>query len=436
MQLHYKFILSIFFITTLNTFAQQKKIMPGANRVSAYLPLLKGKRVAIFANQTSVVGNTHLVDTLLALGIKVVVIFGPEHGFRGTADAGEKVNNKVDTKTKIPIISLYGSHKKPTPEDISNVDILLYDIQDVGIRFYTYISSLEYYMEAAFENRKELIILDRPNPNGYYVDGPVLEKEYKSFVGMQPIPIVYGLTVAEYAYMLAMQTYEGSTGIGLSINPSNIQIMIDGKPLQNTAIDYLVAPKGGAFPFKLHLITCNNYTHASKYLLPVAPSPNLRLMQGIYCYPSTCFFEGTVLSEGRGTPTPFQLWGHPGYSNNKKLITFTPQPNTGAKSSKLYGQLCYGWQIKGNTTQVLKTLNNQIQLSYLLNAYSLFTDKANFFIAPTGANKDAYFFDKLAGNNTLRLQIIAGKSEADIKKSWQPKQEEYKAIRKKYLLYE
>ena len=252
-------------------------IITGAERMEAYIPMLKGKAVAVFANQTSLVNNTQLVDTLIKRGIKVAKIFGPEHGFRGTADAGEEVNNAVDKKTGIPVISLYGDHKKPTKADLEGVDVLIFDIQDVGVRFYTFISSLQYYMEAALENHTPLLILDRPNPNGFYVDGPVLDPAFKSFVGMQPIPIVYGMTVGEYALMLAGENW---------LSPEANKINAYNVTTQPTADT----------PFHVQVIKCNNYDHESKYILPVAPSPNLREMQSIYLYPSTCFFEGTVLS--------------------------------------------------------------------------------------------------------------------------------------------
>ena len=256
----------------------QKRIIPGAERMDQYLPLLKGKTVAIFANPTSVVGHTLLVDTLLKRGIKVVRIFGPEHGFRGNADAGEKVGNAIDKETGIEVISLYGKHNKPTAEDLKGVDIMLFDIQDVGVRFYTYISSMQRYIEAAFENSIPLIILDRPNPNGFYVDGPVLDPKYKSFVGMQPIPIVYGLTLGEYAMMMA-----GEKWLSDSANKKYAYYEHSKKTIDS--------------PFHLLVIKNLNYDHNSKYILPVKPSPNLPDIHSVYLYPSTCFFEGTTLSE-------------------------------------------------------------------------------------------------------------------------------------------
>ena len=382
-------------------------VVPGAERMEIYLPLLKGKSVAVFANQTSIVKNTNLIDTLIKRGIKVVKIFGPEHGFRGTADAGEEVNNAVDKKTGVPIVSLYGDHKKPIAVDLKGVDVLLFDIQDVGVRFYTFISSLQYYMESALENHIPLLILDRPNPNGFYVDGPVLDMKFKSFIGMQPIPIVYGMTIGEYALMLAGEKWLSPQAN--KINSYNIAI----KPTVDT-------------PFHIQIIKCANYNHDSKYILPVAPSPNLREMQSIYLYPSTCFFEGTILSEGRGTDKPFQIYGHP--SLPKNLYAFIPKPNAGAKSSKCFHQQCYGYNLNGSNEQILKTLNGKIELKYLLEAYKLFPGKDSFFLKNE-------FINKLAGNDVLKQQIIQGKSAAEIRTSWEPALSDFKKIRKKYLLY-
>ena len=376
-------------------------IIPGAERMETYLPFLKGKSVAIFANQTSMVKNSHLVDTLIKCGIKVVKIFGPEHGFRGEADAGEQLGDGNNKKTGIPVISLYGKHKKPTPEDLSNVDILVFDIQDVGVRFYTFISSLEYYLEAALENHIPLIILDRPNPNGFYVDGPVLDRKFKSFIGMQPIPVVYGMTVGEYASMLVGEKWLSPEANTSYANPSN-----------NV--------------FQLKVIQCKNYDHNSKYILPIAPSPNLKTMQAIYLYPSTCFFEGTVLSEGRGTEAPFQIFGHPTLPAN--LYSFTPKPTTGAKNSKCFFQTCYGWYISGSNEEILKKLGNTLQLKYLLDAYQLFPGMDSFFLKNN-------FFNQLAGSDLLMEQIKQEKNESAIRTSWEPALGNFKTIRKKYLLY-
>lgn len=382
-------------------------VITGAERMQVYLPLLKNKAVGVFANQTSMVGNTHLVDTLLKSGIKVVKIFGPEHGFRGTANAGEEVNNDIDKKTGIPVISLYGDHKKPTKHDLEDIDVLLFDIQDVGVRYYTYISSLQYFLEAALENHKPLMILDRPNPNGFYVDGPVLDPNFKSFIGMQPIPVVYGMTIGEYALMLAGENW-------LSDEANRIN-----------AYNVTTTPTADT-PFHVTVIKCKNYDHNTKYVLPVSPSPNLKQMQAIYLYPSTCFFEGTVLSEGRGTDQPFQVFGHPLLPKN--LYAFTPKPNEGSKSSKCFYQQCYGWHISGTNEEVLKKLDGKIQLGYLLEAYRLFPGKDSFFLKNN-------FFNKLAGNDILMKQVKQGLSEAEIRKSWEPGITAFKAIREKYLLY-
>lgn len=388
--------------------ANNQPVIPGAERMNVYLPLLKGKSVAVFANQTSLVSGTHLVDTLIRSGIRVVKIFGPEHGFRGDADAGEKVNDAKDIRTGLPVISLYGAHKKPTPDELKDVDVLVFDIQDVGVRFYTYISSLQYYLEAALENHKPLMILDRPNPNGFYVDGPVLDTNFKSFIGMQPVPIVYGMTIGEYALMLAGENWLSAKAN--AINAYNITT----KPTADT-------------PFHVTVIKCKNYDHKTKYMLPVNPSPNLREMQSIYLYPSTCFFEGTVMSEGRGTDKPFQIFGHPSLPNT--LYAFTPKPNAGARSSKCFFQQCYGWNLNATIDEVLKNLNGKIQLKYFIEAYKLFPGKDTFFLKNN-------FINKLAGNDVFIQQIKQGVPEEEIRKSWQPGLMAFKAIRKRYLLYE
>jgi uncharacterized protein YbbC (DUF1343 family) len=399
--------------------AQNRKapteIMPAAYRTQVYVPMLKGKRVAIFANHTATIGTVHLVDTLLKLGVNITVAFGPEHGFRGTADAGEKVDTYIDPTTKIPVISLYGKKRKPTPEDLKDVDIMLFDIQDVGTRFYTYISSLQEYMEAAFENSKPLMILDRPNPNGFYVDGPVLDTAYKSFVGMNPIPTVYGMTIGEYAFMVAGEQW---------LSPKANEKYAYYKTAENS--------KDTAFHFQL--IKCASYTHSSKYILPIKPSPNLPDMASIYWYASTCLFEGTVLSEGRGTEHPFCIFGHP--SLPKTYFPFTPQPMEGAKEPKLKGQQCYGWNLYGPDAAIRQVIGNQVQIKYILDAYKLFPDKENFFIKPKSGNMELSFFNKLAGNKELMQQIKDGKTEAEIRASWKPKLDAFKEIRKKYLMYE
>ncbi len=372
-------------------------IITGAEQTDLYLHLLKGKSVGVFANQTSMIQQTHLVDSLHTLGVHIVKIFGPEHGFRGSAGAGEHVNNSIDEKTDIPIVSLYGNHKKPSSDDLADIDVMLFDIQDVGVRFYTYISSLQYCMEACVENNKQLIILDRPNPNGFYVDGPVLDTACRSFVGMQPIPVVYGMTIGEYALMLYGEKW-------LALNTVSLQPPTDW----------------------MKVIPCKNYDHQTLYSLPVNPSPNLKQMQSIYWYPSICFFEGTIFSEGRGTSTPFQVFGHPLLPEN--LYTFTPMPNQGAKSSKCFYQKCHGWNLSGTTEEVLKKTGKKIQIKYLLDAYKLFSGKDSFFLKNN-------FFNNLAGNDILMNQIKKGCTEKEIRKSWEHDLIRFKAIRKKYLLY-
>ncbi|MEO6671247.1 MAG: DUF1343 domain-containing protein [Ferruginibacter sp.] len=386
----------------------QNSVITGAERMPVYLPMLEGKAIAIFANQTSTVKGTHLIDTLLKRGVKVVKIFSPEHGFRGIADAGEHVNNSTDKKTGLPISSLYGDHKKPTIEDFKGVDVVIFDVQDVGTRFYTYISSLQYLLEACLEHHKPLLILDRPNPNGFYIDGPVLDMKFKSFVGMQQIPVVYGMTLGEYALMLA-----GENLLSPQANKINAY-NVTTQPTNDT-------------PFHVQVIKCKNYDHNTKYVLPVNPSPNLREMQSIYLYPSTCFFEGTVLSEGRGTDKPFQIIGHPSLPNN--LYSFTPMPNEGAKNSKCFNQKCYGWNLSGSPDEILKRSAGKIQIRYLLDAYKLFPKKDSFFLRNN-------YFNSLAGNDVLMNQVKNGVSEEAIRKSWEPGLNAFKAIRKKYLLYD
>jgi uncharacterized protein YbbC (DUF1343 family) len=394
------FVLLCGLFSVVDIFAQ--RIEPGAEQFNQYLPKLSGLRVGIFANQTTVVYDTlHLVDALKQKGVRITRLFSPEHGFRGTADAGEKVGNTVDPKTGIPVISLYGKNRIPKKEDLDAVDILIFDIQDVGVRFYTYISSLEEFMEAAIAAKKPLLVLDRPNPNGFYIDGPILEKPYRSFVGMQPVPVVYGMTIGEYAKMLL-----GEKWLNTNLSTEGFQLMV---------------------------IPCKNYTHESKYQLPVKPSPNLPDMSSIYWYASTCFFEGTVLSEGRGTDHPFQVFGHPALPKN--LYSFTPRSKEGAKNPKLKDQLCYGWNLAAEPTVVLSTIGNQLQLEYLLEAYRLFPDKASFFLGKPNAEPTAYFFNKLAGNSQLMQQIKEGKTMEEIRASWQPGLENFKKIRARYLIY-
>lgn len=374
----------------MNLFAQAQPIVTGAERMDQYLPLLQHKRVALLVNQTSIVGHTHLVDTLLKRGIQIVKIFSPEHGFRGQASAGQHVGNTIDSATGIAVISLYGAGRyKPTDADLQDVDVLVYDIQDVGVRFYTYISSLQYLMEAAAEHHLPLIVLDRPNPNGFYVEGPVLDTNYRSFVGMQPIPVVYGMTPGEYARMLNGEHWlaQGDT-------------------------------------CSLTVVPCLHYTHDSLYQLPVAPSPNLRNMNAVYLYPSLCFFEGTAISIGRGTDHPFEVFGHPEFPH--QLFAFTPKSQPGATHPPYENQVCYGFSLIQSPAQTLKEIDHHLVLKWLIKAYRMFPDKAHFFNA---------YFSKLAGNTILQQQIEKGYSERAIRRSWQPALHRFQAIRQKYLLY-
>lgn len=397
--------------------SNEKIILPGAFQTEEYLPLLKGKKVGIFANQTSVIGSTHLIDSLQKLGINVTRIFAPEHGFRGTADAGENIKTYTDRKTGITVVSLYGAKLKPAEADLKDVDIMLFDIQDVGVRFYTFISSLQYFIESAIQNNLPLVILDRPNPNGFYVDGPVLDSSYKSFIGMQPVPVVYGMTIGEYAKML----------LGEEWLPWKTARQADGKISLGEVLGFEEEHNN----FKLTVIKCKNYTHKSRYVLPVKPSPNLPDIDAIYWYPSTCFFEGTVLSEGRGTEHPFQIFGHPDLPDS--LYAFTPKSNAGAQDPKWKEKVCYGW----NLAAMKEATPGRLQLKWLIKAYRLFPDKQNFFIKPKKFNPEPqdYFFNKLAGNNELMQQLKGGKTESEICKSWQPQLDAFKKIRKKYLLY-
>ncbi|MEY4113893.1 MAG: hypothetical protein RLZ76_586 [Bacteroidota bacterium] len=388
----------------------QTDIQPGAANANAYIHLLKGKQVAVFANQTSMVGEKHLVDILLENKIAVKKIFGPEHGFRGVADAGEKVGNYMDAKTGIPVISLYGAKQKPSAEDLSDVDLLVFDIQDVGVRFYTFISSLQHFMEAGFSHKKAVIVLDRPNPNGHYIDGPVLDTAFKSFVGMQPVPVVYGMTIGEYAKMLVGEQW------------------IDKQAMK----EYLDMKSSGTDP--LIVIPCLQYSRNKEYPLPIKPSPNLPDLTAVYWYPSICFFEGTVLSEGRGTSAPFQIFGHPSLPSH--LFQFTPKSIPGATNPKLKDQLCYGWNLSGSAGEARKKINGQLHLEYLIEAYHLFPDKEKFFILPKSGETRAAFFNKLAGSDLMMKQIQQGMSAEAIRKTWEPALASFKSIRKKYLLYQ
>lgn len=367
--------------------AVNQPILGGA-RMNLYLDSIKGKRIAIVGNQTSVIGKTHLVDTLLSLGITIQKVFSPEHGFRGDADAGERVGSTIDTKTGIPLISLYGKNKKPHRDQLEDVDVVIYDIQDVGVRFYTYISTLHYVMEACAENKKPLIVLDRPNPNGHYVDGPVLEMSQRSFVGMDPVPIVYGMTIGEYA------------------------LMVNGEYWLSDSLQC-----------NLWIVPCKYYLHKTKYILPVAPSPNLRSETAITLYPSLCLFEATTVSIGRGTERPFEVYGHPMFPN--KGYSFTPVSCFGAKSPLCENKLCNGYDLQSS----LKKRSYEINLNWIINARMLLGDSVEFIDQPA-------FFNRLAGNTVLKQQILSGMPAKEIRATWKPGLDDFKKIRQKYLLYD
>ena len=367
-------------------------IIVGANLIEKYLPILKEKKVGIVANQTSVIFNskdfTHLVDSLVDLKVDVISVFAPEHGFRGTADAGEKVIDGVDFKTGLPILSLYGKNKKPSVEQLANIDIMVFDIQDVGARFYTYISTLHYVMEACAENNIQLLILDRPNPNGHYIDGPILEPEHKSFVGMHPVPVVHGMTIGEYAKMINGENWLAN---GIQCN--------------------------------LTVIPVKNYTHKTPYSLPIKPSPNLPNDVAINLYPSLCFFEGTNVSAGRGTDKQFQVFGSPFLNRDMYPFNyeFTPQTNEGAKYPKHKGKLCYGMDLS-NTKRL-----NRLDLNYLIEAYQATENKNEFF-------ND--FFTKLAGTKSLQKQIESRHTAFELRKNWVRDLQKYEEMRRKYMIYE
>ena len=374
--------------TDVDSSSQEDQVILGNEKLAQYLPMLNGKRVGFVGNHTSIIGKTHLVDSLLTLGVKVVKVFSPEHGFRGTADAGEKVGNEVDQKTGLSIISLYGKNKKPSAEQLNGVDVIVFDIQDVGARFYTYISTLHYVMEAAAEQGIAVVVLDRPNPNGHYVDGPILEEKYKSFVGMHPVPVVHGMTIGEYAQM------------------------INGEKWLKNGVHC-----------ELTVITCENYSHQKEYTVNVPPSPNLPNMNVIYLYPSLCFFEGTPISIGRGTDAPFQQFGHPAFSEFS--YSFTPTPTPGAKSPKLNGKECFGVDLTNQETVNPRNWR-KLDLSYLINSYKMYPEKEKYF---------TNFFNLLAGNSSLKEAIKAGKTESEIRAAWAEDLAIFKEIRSKYLLY-
>jgi uncharacterized protein YbbC (DUF1343 family) len=362
---------------------------PAAEDLSRYISYLEGKKIGLVANHTTLAGNNeHLLDILLKNNINVVKIYAPEHGFRGTAGAGEIVNNSKDQKTGIPVISLYGNNKKPAKEQVDGIDCMIFDMQDVGTRFYTYLSTMHYIMESCAENKIPLIVLDRPNPNGFYIDGPVLKPECKSFIGIHKIPVVHGMTLGELALMINSEKW-----------------------------------LAGGIKCKLTVIPCVGYTHQSRYQLPVPPSPNLPDMQSVYLYPSLCFFEGTPLSVGRGTNFPFKVIGHPHFKDNKKYsFPFTPVTNDGKIKPLLEGQMCYGKDFRDFDTDNISEIN----LEQIIEVYNDYNPKKDFFKP---------IFQKLAGNNILQKQIAEGKTAEEIRESWQKDLNEFKIKRKKYLLY-
>ncbi|MEM8584364.1 MAG: DUF1343 domain-containing protein [Bacteroidota bacterium] len=372
-----------------------QSIEVGAQRLDQYLPLLQGKRLALVVNQTSMVDDVHLVDTLLALNQNVAHLFAPEHGFRDMASAGEAIADSRDPKTGLPIISLYGRKKEPAPADLEGVDLIIFDIQDVGVRFYTYISTLHYLMRAAAKASIPVLVLDRPNPNGHIVDGPVMQQAYTSFVGIHAgVPVLHGMTVGEYALMT---NAEGWLGEGLQA--------------------------------ELRVITCAHYRRQMPYALPVPPSPNLPNQRSIYLYPSLCFFEGTSASIGRGTDRQFQLIGHPDWPEERSEVSFTPRPNSGSKYPKLEGQLCRGWTYTDTAADDLRAnAFARLNLEPLI-AWAAQLGPASFF-------SRTQHFDALAGSDELRRQISSGLSESEIRASWQAGLTTFLQIREKYLLYE
>ncbi len=385
-------ILTFLFVTAGTACSADKndnRLMTGAERISEYLPLIEGKTVAVVANQTSMVGSAHLIDTMLSLGADIELIFAPEHGFRDLADAGAVITSGTDPVTGINVMSLYGNKKKPAAEDLEGIDIVIFDIQDVGTRFYTYLTTMCYVMEACAENGKQFIVLDRPNPNGYYVDGPILDTAgYSSFVGIHPIPVVHGMTLGEYAGMV---NGEGWLAKGVKCD--------------------------------LKVIQCENYTHSTMYELPVIPSPNLPNMNSIYLYPSICFSEGTILSCGRGTSFAFQVLGAPKMPDSG--FSFTPQPTFGASNPKHNGVVCYGTDLRNALADGLVP-KPEMNLGWIIEAYNAYPEKESFFNG---------YFDTLAGSSTLREQIIRGMTVEEIRATWKEGLDKFRTIRAKYLLY-
>lgn len=376
-------------VSVRKSFSSNQQIITGSERTRLYFPFIENKNIAVVANQTSQIGKKHLVDSLFNAGFDIKKVFCPEHGFRGLADAGQKVEDQRDSKTGLPIISLYGNKKKPTRKDLENIDVVIFDIQDVGARFYTYISTMHYVMEACAENNVHFLVLDRPNPNGFYVDGPVREKKYKSFVAMHPVPIVHGMTIAEYARMI---NNEGWLANGVKC--------------------------------KLKYVPVYGYDHKSLYRLKIKPSPNLPGMDAVYLYPSLALFEGTVISVGRGTEFPFTVYGHPKLPG--KGFSFIPEPNQGARYPKHKNKKCYGEDLSGYSKNILDH-GGKIELKWLIHSYDAYPVKEEFFNP---------YFDQLAGNSSLRRQIKNGVSPYKIRDGWKLGLEKFKEKRKLYLLYE
>ena len=372
-------------------------IRTGAEQTENYLPYLKNKRIGMVVNQTSIIGKQTLVDSLLKAGVKISRIFGPEHGFRGDASAGVAVGDEVDAKTGIKVTSLYGKHPRLTTADLADLDLIIFDVQDVGVRFYTYINTLQHAMEACAEVNKEVLILDRPNPNGFYIDGPILDPKNVSGIGLQPIPVVHGLTIAEYAQML------------------NGEGWLKGK-----------------LKCKLKIVKVANYTHDMPYVLPVKPSPNLNTQQSIMLYPTTCLFEGTYLNHGRGTLYPFTVLGAPALKG-KYSFSFTPKSIKGMAESPLYQDtLCYGLDLRNYDIANIRK-EKALHLQWLIELYQAYPNKADFFNFKL--SKQMNNIDKLIGVSEFKTQIMAGKSEKEIRASWEPGLSQYKTMRKKYLLY-
>jgi uncharacterized protein YbbC (DUF1343 family) len=390
-------LLLLFVICGSTVLAAKKSIVTGAERLDEYIPYLKGKRVAMLGNPTSVVGKEHLVDVLTKNGVQVVKVFGPEHGFRGNASAGVKVADEKDPATGIPIISLYGGKRKPSKDDLADVDVLIYDVQDVGVRFYTNINALREFMDAAAENNKELLILDRPNPNAYLIDGPILDMSLKSGIGQFPIPISHGMTIAEFAQMI-----NGEGGL-----PENRKA-------------------------KLRIVKNANYNHEMEYVLPVKPSPNLNTQQSIMLYPSTCLFEGTSLNHGRGTYTPFAVIGSP-LLKGIYSFSYTPIGIPGMAETPLYmNETVYGLDLRNYDVSQLRK-SRKLNIGWMIELYQKYPDKKNFFNKEL--SKQINDIDKLAGTREFKEQIIAGKSEDEIRATWEPGLRKFREMRKKYLLY-